>query len=113
MVTGAYLQAGEGEWESAHNRVELMMTHVGGSPVPAIRHLLQGADPIPVFSKVPPGASVGSFFRDYLLGRGSIAVFHARHACFRSSSASAAGSRSSSGPRRPARGWLGRKKSAR
>jgi hypothetical protein len=79
----AYLQAGEAEQESHHNRIEQTMGRESVAPNAAVRHLLQGADPIPTFAGVPPGTTVESFFRDYLLDRGPIDEYPLRYTCFK------------------------------
>jgi hypothetical protein len=79
----AYIQAGEAEQESHHNRIEMTMGRESVEPHAAIRHLLQGADPIPLFADVMPGTTVESFFREYLLDRGPIDEYPSRYTCFR------------------------------
>jgi hypothetical protein len=79
---GAYLRSGETEQESLYNVVEMTMSPESIEGNAAMRHLLQAADPVPVFVAIAPNTTVECFFRDYLLNRGPIDEYPQRHACY-------------------------------
>jgi hypothetical protein len=66
----AYLHTGEEETFCLHNAIEATMTVDHLRVEAALRHLLQDADPIPLFKRVPDGLTIRDFFRQYLLRRG-------------------------------------------
>jgi hypothetical protein len=65
----AYLMTGENEAECLHNRLESTLQG-SDDPRSAIRHLLQTADPIPVFTAIPASLTIQDFFTEYLISRG-------------------------------------------
>jgi hypothetical protein len=66
----AVLQEGEAPAESVHNELEKTMGYDVARVEAHLRHLLQLADPIPLFRE-PPSMDIETFFMEYLVRRGS------------------------------------------
>jgi hypothetical protein len=77
-LVSAYLRAGEVEEESRHNLLEQTMRKESTTPEAAIRHLLQRADPLPIFSEIAPDITIRSFFHEYLVNSGPLEQYPIR-----------------------------------
>jgi hypothetical protein len=75
----AYLHLDEEETLCIHNAVEGTMTIDHLRVEAALRHLLQDADTIPRFKKLPLGLTLETFFTEYLLKRGPRETYGRRY----------------------------------